>query len=253
MWKTLKNKDLITSLLFALVGAVASMFVATYQVSMFSEEMTHQVINQLGSIEWVIIIAVLQGTILVFLASIFGLKLSRKVNLKLNFLLNKKTVALSSLTGFGIAFFITVSDRIIFFKYLPTHLTEYTFSPLYLMSGILYGGVVEEILLRLFVMSLLIFLLWKSFARKNDPSNIPNWIYIVSIVLSAGLFAAGHLPTTLQTLGSSFPILIRCFVLNGVGGIGFGYLFWKKGLLYSMIAHVMTHVFMQVVLMPILF
>lgn len=253
MLKTLRNKDLQASFIFALVGAIASVFVAKYQVLMFTEEMMHQVMAQLGSREAIIIIAALQGAVLTFVATFIGLKLARKVNLTLSFRMENKTVALSVLMGFCVALVITLSDRLIFYKHLPTQVNDYVFSLQYFMSGLLYGGVVEEILLRLFVMSLLILILWKLFSRKNDRSNIPDWIYIASIFLSAGLFAAGHLPTTLQTLGSSLPILIRCFVLNGVGGVVYGYLYWKNGLSYSIIAHAATHVFMQAVLMPILF
>jgi len=54
-------------------------------------------------------------------------------------------------------------------------------------------------------------------------------------------------------IGLSTPIIIRSFILNGIGGIGFGYLYWKKGLSYAILAHMLTHVFMQLVFMPIFF
>ncbi len=113
--------------------------------------------------------------------------------------------------------------------------------------------VIEEILLRLLVMSLFVLMLWKLFVKSNDNLNIPNWIYIYAIILAATLFAAGHIPFTAQSIGLSTPILIRGFILNGVGGLGFGYLYWRKGLSYSMLAHGTTHVFMQAIFMPILF
>jgi len=84
-------------------------------------------------------------------------------------------------------------------------------------------------------------------------NELPDWIYITAVVIAATLFAAGHLPITAQTIGLSTPILIRCFILNGLGGIGFGYLYWKKGLAYSMYSHAATHIFMQVIFMPLLF
>jgi membrane protease YdiL (CAAX protease family) len=151
------------------------------------------------------------------------------------------------------ALIIAGSDRFIFAEYLPSAITTYTFSPIYLISGVLYGGIIEEILLRLLVMSLFVLLLWKLFEKDKDSLCIPRWIYIAAIVLASALFAAGHLPFTIQTIGVSAPIIIRCFVLNGIGGIGFGYLYWKKGLAYSMAAHALTHVFMQVVFMPLFF
>ncbi|MBI9012588.1 MAG: hypothetical protein JEZ08_10200 [Clostridiales bacterium] len=62
------------------------------------------------------------------------------------------------------------------------------------------------------------------------------------------MFAALHLPVTFQTIGNPFPIILRCMVLNGIG-----YLYCKRGLSYSIVAHATAHVFMQVVLMPIFF
>ncbi len=122
---------------------------------------------------------------------------------------------------------------------------------MYLAVGLLYGGVIEEVLVRLFLMSLFVWAFKLLFARHNDMGNIPGWIYWIAIFLAAALFAALHLPITFQTIGNSFPIILRCMILNGIGGIGFGYLYWKKGLSYSIVAHASTHVFMQVVLMPI--
>lgn len=154
------------------------------------------------------------------------------------------------LIGLTAAFIITASDKFIFAEYLPPQ-TAYVFSPIYFAAGVLYGGIIEEILLRLLVMSLFVLILWKLFAKSKDNLTIPNKVYIAAIILAAALFAAGHIPVTIQTIGLSTPILIRCFVLNGVGGIGFGYLYWKHGLAYSMVAHAAAHVFMQLVFMPV--
>lgn len=253
MEKAMKNKDLKVSLIFTFIGLIASIMAAIYQIPMLTDSLKQQIISQIGSIGALIPIAALQGVIITFIATFIGLKLARKANLKLNFEFDKIAVLFSILIGFVTAFILTVSDRFIFAKYLPTTITKYVFSPTYLISGVLYGGIIEEILLRLFVMTLFVMILWKLFARTKNSINIPNWTYIASIILSSILFAAGHLPLTIQSLGLSIPILIRCFVLNGIGGIGFGYLYWKKGLAYSIYAHAATHIFMQLIFMPILF
>lgn len=117
----------------------------------------------------------------------------------------------------------------------------------------LYGGVVEELMLRLLLMSLLVLLLWKLFAKSKEKSHIPNWIYVTAILLAAIIFAAGHLPATARLLGLSTPIVIRNFLLNGAGGVGFGFLYWKKGLSYAICAHMLTHIFSQIIFLPILF
>ncbi len=127
---------------------------------------------------------------------------------------------------------------------MPSEVTDYVISPIYLISGVIYGGIIEEILLRLLVMSLFVMILWKLFAKEKSSSNIPNWIYMTAIFFAAALFAELHLPFTAQSIGLSVPIIIRAFVLNGIGGIG---------LAYSMASHGMTHIFMQLAFMPLMF
>jgi membrane protease YdiL (CAAX protease family) len=253
MQNLLKHKDLKISLIFTAIGILASICAGLYQISMFNEDIKKQIISQLGSMEVLIPIAAVQGGLITFIATFIGVKIARKVNLKLNFKFDKKAFLLAILIGLITALIITGSDSFIFAKYLPDKITTYEFSLIYLITGILYGGIIEEILLRLLVMSLFVLILWKLFARAKDNLNIPNWIYITAIILASVLFAAGHIPFTAQSFGLSVPIIIRCFVLNGIGGLGFGYLYWKKGLAYSMIAHASTHVFMQVLFMPLLF
>lgn len=86
------------------------------------------------------------------------------------------------LIGLATALIITVSDSFIFARYLPSTITTYIFSPIYLITGILYGGIIEEILLRLLVMSLFVLILWKLFAKTKDYMNMPNWVYITAII-----------------------------------------------------------------------
>lgn len=217
-----------------------------YQISTVTETMKQQIVS-------LIPIAAVQGALSSFIASFVGLKISKKVSLYLKFKYDKKSMALAILVGFVIGLITTLSDRFIFFKYLPSEITSYVFSPIYFISSILYGGIIEEILIRLFLMSLLVLIFWKLFAKSKDYLNIPNWVYIFSIILSSILFAAGHFPATAQLLGTSVPILMRMFILNGIGGLGFGYLYWKHGLSYAMFAHASAHIFVQILFMQILY
>jgi len=249
----MKNKDIKISLIFSIIGLIAGMFLVVSQISMATEIMKQEMISQLGSTTALIAISAAQVSVFAFLSSFIGLKLSRKINLTLNFKFDKISTILATVIGMVAAIIIVGSDKFIFAPYLPAQTDAYVFSPIYFMASVLYGGVVEELMLRLLIMSLMVLILWKFFARSKDNSAIPNWIYITAIFLAAILFAAGHLPATAQLLGLSTPILIRAFVLNGVAGLGFGYLYWKKGLAYSIYAHMITHIFMQVIFMPILY
>lgn len=249
----MKNKDLKISIIFTIIGLIAGIFTGFFQVSTLTEELYQQIISQLGSTNALIIVVIVQVVMFTFFSAFLGLKIARKVNLKLNFKFDKNSLVLATIIGLVTSIILSASDKFIFAQYLPKQTETYRFSLVYFISSILYGGVVEELMLRLFMMSLIVLILWKLFAKSKDKSIIPNWIYITAIFLSAILFAAGHLPATAKLLGLSTPILIRAFLLNGVAGVGFGYLYWKKGLSYAICAHMLTHIFSQILFMPMLF
>lgn len=249
----MNKNDLRISLFFALVGFIAGALIGSFQISTASEEFKSLLISTLGSIEMVIIVGALQSAILTFIATFFGLKLARKVNLKLYDELSKSNLIMVGLISLFTSLFIILSDKYIFAPYLPQEAVTYEFSLLYFISSILYGGIIEELLLRLFLMSLIAFILLKVFVRTTESGSFPSWIFVVSITLTAIIFGLAHLPATAQTMELSTPIIIRALVLNGVGGIGFGYLYWKIGLSHAIYAHALTHVFNQLIIMPIFF
>jgi len=95
-----------------------------------------------------------------------------------------------------------------------------------------YGGINEEVLLRLFLLSLFVFMLQK-FSRLKRIS-----IIVVSTLLSALLFGLGHLPAlySIVSAPNSWDI-IRVIVLNGFAGVLFGWLYYRYGLMASMVSH----------------
>ncbi|MFJ8259252.1 CPBP family intramembrane glutamic endopeptidase [Peribacillus asahii] len=108
------------------------------------------------------------------------------------------------------------------------------------LNGIFYGGIVEELLLRWGLMSLLIWMMWKVFQRsKSAPSPAIFWI---SIIMSSILFALGHLGVNMLAAPLTLLILTRMLLLNGIGGIVFGWLYWKKGLEIAMVSHATLHI-----------
>lgn len=174
MKNKINSRNLKISLLFTAAGIVASAFAAMYQLDMFSVEIKNQIILQLGSTEALIAIAAFQGGIITLISSFAGLMLAEKVNLRLNFRFDKESLMVAMIIGFLTAAVIVFSDRLIFVRYLPSEITNYEFSLLYLVTGILYGGIIEEILLRLFMISFFVFALWKLFSRGSDSNNIPG-------------------------------------------------------------------------------
>jgi len=110
-----------------------------------------------------------------------------------------------------------------------------------LFTKLLYGGIVEELLMRWGLMSLFSWLAWRLAGRPAIP---PSWIYWVGIGLASFLFAAGHLPA-LAFLLPNPPTWLVTLVLAGnfVPGLLFGWLYWKRGLEAAMMAHAFAHLF----------
>ena len=247
----MNKRDLNISLIFTLIGLIAGALIVSFQISTASEEFKSQLISVVGSVEMLIIIGAIQAAILTFIATFIGVKLARKLDLKLYTQANISNLTIVIIISLFIALLITLSDKFIFSPYLPQEATSYEFSFLYFISSILYGGIIEELLLRLFLMSLIGWILYRFFVVKKERKSIPNWIFIVSIFFAAIIFGLGHLPVTAQTIGLSPPIIIRAIFLNGVAGIGFGYLYWKIGLSHAIYAHALIHVFNQLIIMPL--
>jgi len=110
-----------------------------------------------------------------------------------------------------------------------------------------YGGIGEEILLRLFFMTLLVWLFSK-LIKSNENILTNDVIMWSSIIISTVLFGLGHLPITKSLTPLTSLVIIRALVLNGVGGILFGWLYWKKGLETAMIAHFSTDLVLHTLL-----
>ena len=109
-----------------------------------------------------------------------------------------------------------------------------------LLAGVFYGGIVEELLLRWGLMSLLVWIGWRVVQRGQGlPRPALVW---TAIVLAALLFGAGHLPALAAMVDLTPLIVLRTILLNALGGVLCGWLFWRRRLETAMVAHATTHV-----------
>jgi membrane protease YdiL (CAAX protease family) len=69
----------------------------------------------------------------------------------------------------------------------------------------------------------------------------------LSIIAVSVIFGLGHLPATVQITPLTSVVIIRAIVLNGIGGIIFGWLYWKKGLESAILAHFSADIVLYVV------
>lgn len=248
---THKNQGRLV-LLFTILGAVAATVLLPYLMPVIQDSFSGLPLPLAGKA----IITVIQVTLMTLVTSALGLNLASKVGLGAPllhyWLYGGKKVTISfrwlGIGGLGAlvgTIVIVVMEKMVFQPRFPVLTSS---PPVALWKGaltFLYGGIVEEVLLRLFVMSLLV---WLFTLVRRTRSNIPTIYYVCSIVLSAVLFGLGHLPATMSMYGEITPLLVvRAILSNGLLGIWFGYLFWKKGLEYAIVSHMFADIFLHVV------
>ena len=241
------RKPLLFLLWLLPVSAVGAYFTALYQLDMLDEATMALLMEQLGSTGAFIAVYVAQIVLYMLVMGFAGYVLSEKLGLMKPFRFEKRTLArvlpLCVLAG---ALFSL--DYWTFGAWIPgiRENTDLSLSLHVVMASVLYGGVVEEVMMRLFLMSLLAWLGWKICCRKQEKP--PVWLIAAANVLAAAVFAAGHLPATALLFGRLTPLLLaRCFLLNGGFGLFFGWLYRKHGIQYAMLGHVLAHMVSKLV------
>lgn len=232
-WKTL--------LFFALSGLVGGFFVGLYQLDSYPEEIRQQITEQgINNVLLGIITAVQAAGYGLVLGTV-GILLGKKTGLwKDERKLEKKPLIRTAITAILGGMLLILSDLLFFGNYSDAIRESYAVKPgvTYILAAVVYGGVIEEVMLRLFFMSLLAFLLQKLFRKGSGTTGL----LIAANLIAALLFAAAHLPATAMLMDLTPMILFRCFLLNGGLGLAFGWLYRKFGLRYAMLAHAGCHV-----------
>lgn len=117
------------------------------------------------------------------------------------------------------------------------------------LLGSLYGGINEEIFMRLFLLSLFAFL-GKQIRRTPDGRPTSGVLWTAN-VLAAFLFGLGHLPAIMMMVPLSTLFVARVVLLNGVAGVAFGYLYCTRGLEAAILSHFIADIVLHV-LVPLL-
>ena len=100
--------------------------------------------------------------------------------------------------------------------------------------------------MRLFLTTLVVWITFK-FRRTNEgmPTSAGVWL---AIILISVVFGLGHLPMTARFTEITTIVVVRAILLNGIAGVTFGWLHWKKGLEAAMISHFTTDIVLHVIL-----
>jgi len=116
-----------------------------------------------------------------------------------------------------------------------------------------YGGIGEEVLLRLFFVPFLCLLIigaMKLLGFAKTWKHTDNIVW-VSVILAAIVFGLAHLPGIAMVMETTPVVILWAVLLNGIGGVVFGWLFYRKGLEFAMISHFSADIVLHV-LLPLL-
>ena len=205
----------------------------------------------------IILLSIIQSSILFFVLVLVGLFISKKIGFGAPILerwSEKKEIKtyFKSIIGISIGLgilagtLIIIADYILYLSATASISVAANQPPVW--QGLLasfYGGINEEIMLRLFFMSLLIWILLK--IKKTVDGKPNNLIIWFSIILASLLFGLLHLPITTSITSITPVIILRALILNGIGGVIFGWLYWKKGLESAMISHFSADIILYVI------
>ena len=209
-----------------------------------------------------LLISMIQNSVMFALLIFFGLKLTKPTGLSLPILESlidnnkvkikiKSIFKISAILGIGIGIVIILLDYL--FTKVGVDLGGQVSFPLW--QGFLasfYGGIGEEILLRLFMMTFIVWIFSKM-KKSKDKIIKNNFIMWSSIIIASLLFGLGHLPATAMLTDLTPIVIFRALLLNGIAGVVFGWLYWKKGLESSMISHFSADIILHVLFPLFLF
>lgn len=190
------------------------------------------------------VIVLIQPMALVIGAAILGDRLTRTTWLQAPFLSGSGTVPLRGAVLDAVIGAALVGGVLAAYAWFTTEVAPLTLvagTSLSLITGVLYGGLTEEVLMRWGLMSLIVWLLVK--AGRQPRGTAPGvGIIAAAIVVTAALFAVLHLPALLTLGDATAAVIAAAMAANVIAGLVFGGLFARRGIETAMVAHGGAHV-----------
>lgn len=218
---------------------------------------THPAPAEPGAPSWAVAFAIdaLVALLLAALAIALGLRLGRSTDLGL--LLThghatadgaggwtRRTLFVATALGIGFGVLAALSlQTLMSLSLLPPDLfSEIQRTPWKGMLASVSAGIKEEILLRFGLMTLLAWLAMK-IARRERVGSGPIWI---ANILAALLFGVAHMPAASSMTALTPVVVAVALVFNGIAGVTFGWLYWRRGILAAIVSHIAADIVLQV-------
>jgi membrane protease YdiL (CAAX protease family) len=243
----MNKKKLILGLILTILGMVGIASILTMDIPLPPE--VEALLKDRFSPGDIKLLTLINPTIMLILAVVIGTVLYQKATLKVPIIEKvvgiRNDINLSDILKYGVlggvlSGVLLSLVSLVFNPILPAEFMELgeSLKPT-LAARFLYGGFTEEILMRFGLMTFVVWVCIKIFGRAKP---IAFWI---GILVAALIFALGHFPIVFQTVENpTIGLLTYILIGNLIGGIIFGWLYWKKGLESAFIAHIFAHVIM---------
>ncbi|MHC2993123.1 abortive infection protein [Pontibacter sp. HJ8] len=242
----MRKKKIILGVILTILGLIGIASILTMNIPLPAE--AEAILKGKFTDEQIKLFTLINPTIMLLGAVIVGTIFYQKVDLRVpliekivgieNGALNLPEILKYGISGGVLAGILVSFAGLLFNPMLPTEFKELgeSLQPT-IAARFLYGGITEEILMRFGLMTFVVWLCSKIFSGTKPI------VYSLGIIVAAIIFALGHFPIAYQAVGNPTPGLLTYILIgNSVGGIIFGWLYWKKGLESGFIAHIFAHV-----------
>ncbi|WP_406662033.1 CPBP family glutamic-type intramembrane protease [Methanolobus sp. ZRKC3] len=138
-------------------------------------------------------------------------------------------------------------DKFIFSMYTDSFISFLTAPPFWeRFMYSFYAGIVEEVILRFFMVTLLVWISWKIKKTSEDlPTNMGVWVSILVVSLLYGLV---HISSLSESMGFVVPAYVGIMTLDIMSGSIMGWLYWKKGIEAAILANLVASLTLYMVI-----
>lgn len=256
--------------LFLMVWAIS--IISWFLVLPFTIVMIGDALSEMGSLSSFVLSTLISNLVILGATALLGLFAARKIGLGLPLVagwLNKnfhrgvliRTLRIALLTGFLTGVLLILIDVVIFTPYLESAIGVSNAnilnpdldraSPWYGFMAAISAGVTEEVIFRLFGVSVIAWLgglIFKYAIGRPKP-----FVFWFAILVMSFIFGLAHLQTpALVGWELSSAAVIRALALNAIGGLVYGWMYWRHGLESAIVTHFSTDLVLHVIV-PMIF
>jgi hypothetical protein len=240
------------------LGAIGALAVIPYLMDALGEPIRQAAAKSGLSVTAVLAAQTAQGIVLLGICSRIGLWAARRSGLSLPIFdalasrqpipWHARAAASSAILGLIGGAIVVLLDVIVFAPAQPIALSG---SPPAAWEGFLasfYGGISEEIFLRLFLLSLLVLAARRLvLGRASSDRPLPMAAFWAANIVAALAFGLGHLPAAAALAPLTANLVVRALVLNGLLALLFGELYRRWGFEMAILAHFCADLALHVV------